>query len=341
MSHANARLTVHGRLELVRRVDRAGPPGRARGRGAQHLPRYRLQVDPPLARGGPRRPARPAQPRPSPAAQDPRRRSRQQVLALRRTASSARPGSGRWSGLAPSTVHAVLRRHGMHRLAWLDRPTGGTDPPLRTRPARRAGPRRRARSSASCATGGGWRAHGRGSAQTRPHAPSRTPAARSAIEYVHCAIDDHTRLAYAEIHPDENATTCAAFLRAAAAWFATVGITRIERVMTDNALAYRRSRAWAKPSTDLGAATPLHPPLPAPDQRQSRTLQPHPRRRMGLRPTLRQLSRTRRRPPDWLHTYNHHRSHTALGGQPPISPRQQPCWSLQLAAKLAPSRHPQ
>ena len=54
-------------------------------------------------------------------------------------------------------------------------------------------------------------------------------------DYVHCAIDDHSRLAYAEIHPDETAATCAAFLRAAAAWFADNGIDRIRRVMTDNA----------------------------------------------------------------------------------------------------------
>jgi hypothetical protein len=56
---------------------------------------------------------------------------------------------------------------------------------------------------------------------------------RVGYDYVHCAVDDHTRLAYAEIHPAEKGETCAAFLRRAAAWFAAHGIERIERVMTD------------------------------------------------------------------------------------------------------------
>ncbi len=63
-------------------------------------------------------------------------------------------------------------------------------------------------------------------------------------EYVHAAIDDHTRLAYAEIHSDEKTGTCAGFLRRAAAHFTELGIAGIERVMTDNALAYRRGKAW-------------------------------------------------------------------------------------------------
>jgi hypothetical protein len=62
-------------------------------------------------------------------------------------------------------------------------------------------------------------------------------AARSAMgfDYIHSAVDDHTRLAYSEIHPDEKVATCAGFLTRAAAFFHTVGITRIERVLTDNA----------------------------------------------------------------------------------------------------------
>jgi hypothetical protein len=66
------------------------------------------------------------------------------------------------------------------------------------------------------------------------------------------AIDDHCRLDYAEIHPDETATTCAGFLRRAAGWFAEHRIDRIERVMTDNAFVYRRSHAWRQALADLG-----------------------------------------------------------------------------------------
>jgi Integrase core domain len=61
------------------------------------------------------------------------------------------------------------------------------------------------------------------------------------FDYVHSVIDDHSRLAYSEILSDEKGITCAAFLQRAADYFATYGITQIERIMTDNARAYRYS----------------------------------------------------------------------------------------------------
>ncbi|WP_336032658.1 integrase core domain-containing protein, partial [Geodermatophilus sp. FMUSA9-8] len=138
-------------------------------------------------------------------------------------------------------------------------------------------------------------------------------------DYVHCAIDDHTRLAYAEIHPDETAATCAGFLRSAAAWFTTVGIDRIERVMTDNALAYRRSQAWRAALADLGAqprfTRSYRPQTNGKAERFNRTLTEE---WAYQRPFTSSAERTAALP-GWLHTYNHHRSHTALGGQPPIS----------------------
>ncbi|WP_197332391.1 integrase core domain-containing protein, partial [Ralstonia solanacearum] len=73
------------------------------------------------------------------------------------------------------------------------------------------------------------------------------------FDYVHAAVDDHTRLAYAEIHPDEKGATAAGFLTRAAAYFAGRGITRIERVITDNAFAYRHSTAFKNAVQDLGA----------------------------------------------------------------------------------------
>lgn len=70
---------------------------------------------------------------------------------------------------------------------------------------------------------------------------------------MHCAIDDHSRLAYSEIHPDERAQTRAGFLQRAAAWFAAHGIDRIERVMTDNAWAYR----WLEAGVHIEAVSTL------------------------------------------------------------------------------------
>jgi transposase InsO family protein len=136
---------------------------------------------------------------------------------------------------------------------------------------------------------------------------------------VHCAIDDHTRLAYAEIHLDETAATCATFLRSAAAWFATVGIDRIERVLTDNAWAYRRSTAWRQAMTDLDAqqrfTRSYRPQTNGKAERFNRTLAEE---WAYIRPFDSSAERAAALP-GWLHTYNHHRSHTALGGQPPIS----------------------
>ncbi|MBC2908363.1 integrase core domain-containing protein, partial [Streptomyces cupreus] len=93
--------------------------------------------------------------------------------------------------------------------------------------------------------GGGHRAHGRG---------ERPGSVRGlGYDYIHAAVDDHSRLAYAEILPDEKGATCAGFLTRAAAFFRTHNITRIERVMTDNAKNYRLSHAFQTACQDLGA----------------------------------------------------------------------------------------
>ena len=68
--------------------------------------------------------------------------------------------------------------------------------------------------------------------------------------FVHAAVDDHSRLAYAEIHDDETAATALGFLHRAVAWFAARGIT-IERVLSDNGSCYR-SKAWRQTCTELG-----------------------------------------------------------------------------------------
>ena len=111
-------------------------------------------------------------------------------------------------------------------------------------------------------------------------------------DYVHTAIDDHTRLAYAEIHPDEKDATCAGFLHRAMAWFAAHGIP-VRRVLTDNALVYRHGTDWGWVCS-AGSSNAASPSPAALDQRQSRTLQPHPAQRVGLCPPLDQ-QRLRRR----------------------------------------------
>ena len=317
MSHANARLTVHGRAELVRRVVDQGRPvahvavelNVSRATGYKWLARWRAEGPAGLL-------DRPSRAFRLPGKTSPEREA--EILALRRERKLGPARIGPLVGLAPSTVHAVLRRHGMHRLAWLDRPTGQL-----IRRYERARPGELihvdVKKLGVIRPGGGWRAHGRGSAQ---HNHSRTEVnagRRVGYDYVHCAIDDHTRLAYAEIHPDETAATCAAFLRAAAAWFAAHGIDRIERVMTDNARAYRTSHAWRDALADIGAqprfTQAYRPQTNGKAERFNRTLADE---WAYVRPFNSSAERTAALP-GWLHTYNHHRSHTTLGGQPPIS----------------------
>ena len=112
--------------------------------------------------------------------------------------------------------------------------------------------------------------------------------------FVHTVIDDHSRVAYAEICADEKADTAIGVLRRAVAWFAERGVT-VERVLSDNGSAYH-SHAWRDACTELGITPQTHPALPAADQRQDRTLPPHPRRRLGLRPPLRLRNRPPRQP---------------------------------------------
>ncbi len=317
MSHANARLTVYGRAELVRRVIEQGRPvahvvqelNISRATGYKWLRRWREEG---MAGLGDRSSRAHRLPGKTPAPME------AHVLALRSARKLGPARIGPLVGLAPSTVHAVLTRHGMHRLAWLDRPTGQL-----IRRYERAHPGELihvdVKKLGAIRDGGGWRAHGRGSAQDHHSRDEQLAGRRVGYDYVHCAIDDYTRLAYAEIHRDESAATCADFLRAAAAWFATVGITRIERVMTDNAMAYRRSHAWRTALLELDAqprfTRSYRPQTNGKAERFNRTLADE---WAYIRPFDSSADRAAALP-GWLHTYNHHRSHTALGGRPPIS----------------------
>ena len=317
MSHANARLTVHGRAELVRRVVEQGRPvahvvvelNVSRATGYKWLARWRAEGPAGLFDRSSRSHRQPGK---TPAEIE------QRVIELRMARKLGPARIGPLVGLAPSTVHAVLARHGMHRLAWIDRPTGQLIRRYeRTRPGELV--HVDVKKLGAIRAGGGWWAHGRGSTQHNNARTEQLAGRRVGYDYVHCAIDDHTRLAYAEIHPDETAATCAGFLQAAAAWFATVGIDRIERVMTDNAMAYRRSQAWRQALADLGAqprfTRSYRPQTNGKAERFNRTLADE---WAYIRPFDSSAERAAALP-GWLHTYNHHRSHTALGGQPPIS----------------------
>jgi transposase InsO family protein len=320
--HRNAPLTETGRLRLARCVvDDGWPVRRAAERfqvshttAARWAARYRQDGAAGMA-------DRSSRPRSSPA-RTPRRTERR-IVGLR---VSRRLGPARiaWRlGLHASTVHAVLARYRCPALAHLDRATGV---PVRRYERERPGELVHVdiKKLGNIPDGGGHRVLDR-AAGKRNRSAHRDPGRRRKIPgqanlgyaYLHTALDDHSRLAYTEILEDEKRETATAFLARAAAWYAAAGIT-IERVLTDNGSCYR-SRLWAAACKDLDIThkrtRPYRPQTNGKVERFHRTLadewayaRPYPtetQRREALDP--------------WLHTYNHHRGHTALKGLPPAS----------------------
>ena len=202
----------------------------------------------------------------------------------------ARPGADRRPRRVPaSTVHAVLVRHGLNRLAWMDRPTGES---IRRYEHDRPGELVHVdiKKLGQIPPGGGWRVHGRSAASTRP-APSGTDIGYC---YVHSAVDDHTRLAYSEVLDDEQAPPPSAFWQRARAFFAAHGIT-VERVLTDNGSCYR-VQATGSPSSSPTAshhATP-GPTGPRPTARSNGSTAPCSTNGPTSAPTAQKRERRRR-----------------------------------------------
>ena len=159
--------------------------------------------------------------------------------------------------------------------------------------------------------GGGHKAHGR--AATRKAKGRR---GRIGYSYIHSAVDDHSRLAYSEVLGDETGPTGAAFWRRAEAFFGAHGIV-VERVMTDNAVAYKGvvfNEALDETRIVHRYCRPYRPQTNGKVERFNRTLLEE---WADVRPYRCESARTQALD-RWLHRYNHHRVHTAIG-DPPIS----------------------
>ena len=301
--HANAPLTPEGRLRLCHRIADGWTVAAAaesmnisRQTAHKWWRRY-------LAEGPAGLVDRSSRPRSCPH-QTPARVERR-IVALRR---SRRLGPARLAGIVEipaSTVHRVLVRHGVNRLRWLDRPTGQ---PVRRINTEHCGELLHidVKSLARVPPGGGHRKLGR-STETKRHRGG-------GYTHIHTAIDAHSRLAYSEFAGTENTANCVAFLDRAVAWFTQQGIT-IERILTDNGVGYR-SRAWKARCAELGIShTRTRPYRPATNgkvERFNRTLLDE-----WAYARLWSSEASRRRALDpWLHRYNHHRHHTAIGGPP-------------------------
>ena len=223
-------------------------------------------------------------------------------------------------GLPASTVHAVLVRCRLNRLSRIDRVTGE---PLRRYEHPHPGSLIHVDVTkfGNIPDGGGHRFVGRRQGgrnkRTTPGLPRGADyKPRTGIAYLHTVLDDHSRLAYVEICPDEKATTAVRVLQRAVAWFAEHGI-HVERVLSDNGACYR-SLAWRDTCRSLGIThkrtRPYRPQTNGKLERFHRTLADE---WAYGRPYISESER-RAALPAWQHFYNHHRTHTAIGG-PPIS----------------------
>lgn len=238
MAHRNARLTPHGRLLIVERAAAgwkqahiAAAMGVSRHCVQRWLQRHRLE-----GIGGLE--DRSSRPRISPSRTP--ARVEQELIRLRRAERWGRDQLAAAVGVSPRTASRVLARRGEPHLSLLDPMTGEVIRASKTTAVRYERDRpgelvhMDVKKLGRIPDGGGWRSLGRDVADRHRDSPV-------GFDYVHSLVDDHSRLAYSEILPDEKGPTCADFLERAISYFAQHGITRIERLITDNAWAYRFS----------------------------------------------------------------------------------------------------
>jgi transposase len=306
--HANARLTPVGRLTMVMRIEAGRPVAHvAAEMGISRPTAYKWwhRWDELGAEGLVDRSSRPKS---CPHRTVPGIEA--QIEELRRTLKLGPARIGFRLGIPPSTVHRVLLRLGISRLSWMDRPTGQV---IRRYERERTGELIHVdiKKLGKIPDGGGWKVLGRqvGMKNSRPDGRRHL-----GYGYIHSAVDDHSRLAYSEILGDERKETASGFWKRAAAWFAELGI-EVEEVLTDNGACYR-SKPFAE---SLGTikhrwTRPYRPQTNGKVERFNRTMLEE---WAYLRPYASEAERVEAFS-DFLHLYNHHRGHTALGGKSPI-----------------------
>ena len=313
MSHANAQLTPAGRLRLAQLVvDKKWPLRRAAERWNCSVSTAKRWADRYRAEGRAGMVDRSSRPARSPG-RTPSRVERR-VLGLR---ISRRWGPARIAyrlRMAVSTVHKILRRYDCPPLAWTDPATG----------VRIKGTRRQVNSYVHEAPGdlvhvdikklgkipdgGGHKVLGRAAGE------KNTRRGKIGYWYIHNAVDDCTRLGYSELLGDQRKQTAADFWQRANAYFNSVGIT-VQRVLTDNGSCYRSKVFAAALGEDIThkRTRPYRPQTNGKVERFNRTMLEE----WAYAQPYRSESERAALFADWLHTYNHHRGHTAIGGLSP------------------------
>jgi transposase InsO family protein len=226
----------------------------------------------------------------------------QQILVLRRARLSGAEIAGRLH-IPRSTVSRWLRRVGMGRLAQLAPPE-----PIRRYEKSRPGELLHLDIKKL------GRIQGLGHRITGQWQHRKQGAG---WEFVHVAIDDASRLAYAEIRADERASSALSFLERAVTWFARRGVV-VERLLTDNGACYR-ANGFTHLCQQLGLkhskTRPYRPRTNGKAERFIQTLQ----REWAYAFAFQTSGEREALLPRYLHFYNHHRAHSALGARPPIS----------------------
>ena len=224
-------------------------------------------------------------------------------------------------GMPASTVHAVLVRCRLNRLSHIDRVTGE---PIRRYEHEHPGDLIHVdvKKIGKVPDGGGWRYVGRqqGSknrAATLDKSRSKHRNPLIGTCYLHTVIDDHSRVAYVEARDDETKETATEVLRNAVAWFAERGVT-VQRVLSDNGSCYK-SHLWRDTCTDLGITAkktrPYRPQTNGKIERFHRTLAEG----WAFKKFYNSESARLAALPAWVHNYNHHRPHSAIGKRSPIT----------------------
>jgi transposase InsO family protein len=300
--HKNARLTPHSRADLVRRVEAGWPTAAIAAAFGVSIRTVRKWVDR-FRREGPEglqdrssRPHRLYRPTPETVVADVERLRRQRFTGKQIAAEV---------DISPATVSRILRRLGLNRISALE-------PAEPVRRYERAYP--------------GELIHidikklGRFDHVGHRITGDRTGQSNSrgvGWEFVHVAIDDASRLAFSQILPDERQESAIAFLRAAVAYYASLGV-EVARVMTDNGACYK-AHAFRDACRDLGLRhIRTRPYTPKTNGKAERFIQT----------CLREWAYAQAYPtsdhrgdalPRWLHRYNWHRPHGSLNSKPPIS----------------------
>lgn len=302
--HQNARLTPAGREVMVRRVVEGGQTPKALSAAVGVCPRtvrkwvgrYREEGIAGL-RDRSSRPHRLRKPTPPEIVA--------RIEALRRQRWTGAQIAGE-TGVSKATVSRILRRLGLNRLKALE-----PAEPVRRYERDQPGELIHIDIKKLGKIGSvGHRITGRRTGIVNRHLGI-------GWEFVHVCIDDASRIAFSRVMRDERKESAVAFLKAAVAYYASLGV-KIERVMTDNGSCYR-SRAFARACKRLALRHIFTKPYtPKTNGKAERFIQTSLREWAYARAYNTSNERTAQLP-IWLHRYNWHRPHASLGAEPPIS----------------------